>query len=197
MATSEKEHELPKPQKQPDENPFRAMAEMFHKLSSTGAKGEDLKEVQKQMVEFLIATDGLPKTKDEPETGAGPDHANDGQVASTVSLDTRFYKLPSFSGDCGKGDSSFDLWQFEVQCLLDADRNMDVIGQSIRRSLRGYAVETVMRIGSRTTPAQIIAKLRSLYGVVDEQETLLENFYSAHQSPEECVTDWACRLEGY
>lgn len=199
------EHQLP-PAQSTDKDPFREMAEMFHRMSTKEGRGENLQMLQKQMVDFLIATNGLPEVKDKVSEGAvggvpaatadsGGGRATS-EVTSSASLDTRFYKLPTFSGERGKGDSSFELWRFEVQCLIDTGRHIGVIGQSIRRSLRGSAAEVAMRMGSVATPAEIIAKFRSFYGVVDDQETLLENFYSAHQLPDETVTDWACRLEG-
>ncbi|XP_033728107.1 uncharacterized protein LOC117317406 [Pecten maximus] len=207
MATGEDKLNLPKqqPEAPVSEDPFRAMAEMFHKISTKEGKAgsENLQMLQKQMIDFLRATKGLPEASGDVKTEASDQsedsaHAGDAvplQVNSSV-LDTRFYKLPTFSGEHSKGESSFELWRYDVQCLIDARKNDEVIRQSIRRSLRGPAAETVMRLGSSATSSQILAKLRSLYGIVDLQETLLEDFYSAHQSSEESVTDWACRLEG-
>lgn len=216
---------LPKPQPAEDTDQYRVLAEFFHKMSKgTQAKSEELEGLQKHMVDFLVATGGMPGTtvKEEEAEGASSSvvstkstHQARGNVvtdsvassdsgvntssagtSSSSNMDTRFYKLPNFSGEGGKGDVSFELWKFEVQCLIDAGKHLDLIGQSIRRSLRGAAANVMMTLGPQATPTQIITKLRSLYGVVDDQETLLENFYAAHQLEDENVTDWACRLEG-
>ncbi|XP_021350690.1 uncharacterized protein LOC110448649 [Mizuhopecten yessoensis] len=167
-------------------------------FSQMGArpKGDSLVKLRSQMMDFLNSTGGLDTANPSMAgQGVSGNVVSQGIGSTTGTLDTRFYKLPLFSGDQGKGEATFDLWKYEVQCLIDTGKSQDVIGQSIRRSLKGTAARVAMRLGANATPAQLIAKLRSLYGIVDDQETLLENFYAAHQQPKENVTEWACRLE--
>lgn len=173
-----------------DSDPVAEATKLFSQLGAR-PKGESLLTLRSQMMDFLSNTGGVD-TADPSLRGHGVSNT---QSTSSSTLDTRFYKIPIFSGDDGKGEASFDLWKYEVQCLIDTGKSQDIIGQSIRRSLKGTAAKVAMRLGAHATPAQLIAKLRSLYGIVDDQETLLENFYAAHQQPKETVTEWACRLE--
>jgi hypothetical protein len=65
----------------------------------------------------------------------------------------------------------------------------------MRRSLKGSASRVLMRLGPNASVEEILYKLDSVYGIVEEKETLLANFYSARQKENEDVSTWACRLE--
>ena len=66
---------------------------------------------------------------------------------------------------------------------------------AIRRSLKGDAGRVVMGLGSRADIADILHKLTSVYGEVDDKETLMSEFYGSKQMKDEDVTTWSCRLE--
>ncbi|XP_062618198.1 uncharacterized protein LOC134279798 [Saccostrea cucullata] len=65
----------------------------------------------------------------------------------------------------------------------------------MRRSLRGSASRVLMRLGPNASVDEILYKLDSIYGLVEEKESLLANFYSAKQQENEDVSAWGCRLE--
>lgn len=52
-----------------------------------------------------------------------------------------------------------------------------------------------MRLGPNATVNKIMYKLDSIYGTVEEKETLMANFYSARQQETEDISAWVCRLE--
>ena len=67
--------------------------------------------------------------------------------------------------------------------------------QAIRRSLKGDAGRVVMGLGPRANIEDILHKLTSVYGEVDDKETLMSEFYGSKQMKDEDVTTWSCRLE--
>lgn len=103
-------------------------------------------------------------------------------------------RLPIFSGD-KKGDTNFDLWKYEVQCLLKENYCESVISQAIRRSLKGDAARIVMVLGPDANITDILSKFESVYGTIHSKATVLSKFYSARQQEEENVAAWGCRLE--
>lgn len=103
-------------------------------------------------------------------------------------------KLVLFSGD-RKGEILFDQWRYEVECLQTDGYSENVICLAIRRSLRGPAGRVLMRLGPNATVDEIMYKLDSIYGTVEEKETLMANFYSARQQESEDISAWGCRLE--
>ena len=105
-------------------------------------------------------------------------------------------RISSFSGDTSKGDAAFDLWRYEVKCLLkEGVHTEDSIHQAIRKSLKGEAGRLAMHLGTDATIDDVIKKLQGVFGVVETSETLLANFYSAKQRDDETVVSWGCRLE--
>ncbi|OWF54733.1 Paraneoplastic antigen-like protein 5 [Mizuhopecten yessoensis] len=105
-------------------------------------------------------------------------------------------RISPFSGEGGKGEASFDLWRYEVECLQEEKSySEDIIKQAIRNSLRGTAVRIAMRLGSKASVEELMRKLKSVYGPVEVTETLMANFYGARQKESEDVSTWACRIE--
>ncbi|XP_056003412.1 zinc finger CCHC domain-containing protein 18-like [Ostrea edulis] len=103
-----------------------------------------------------------------------------------------------FSGnDKSKGsDTTFDLWLYEVQCVMrDKVHSEEDIAQAVRRSLRGEAGRVIMNLGPDANLQKIISKLNSVYGDIDERENILGEFYGTKQARDEDVTTWSCRLE--
>ncbi|XP_061194898.1 catenin beta-like [Saccostrea echinata] len=103
--------------------------------------------------------------------------------------------IPKLSLFSGKGATSFQVWHYEVRCLMQEGYPTDKILQAIRQSLKGEASRTVMNLGVEATLSDILARLDSVYGLVDRAEAILAEFYSAQQKPSENVTSWSCRLE--
>ncbi|XP_071142173.1 uncharacterized protein [Mytilus edulis] len=103
-------------------------------------------------------------------------------------------KIPTFSGD-NKGDNTYEVWRYQVLCLIIENYAHEVIAQAIRRSLRGEPSKIVMRLGPKATVDDIIDKMDSIYGIVDQKEAFLAQFYTARQEQDEDVSTWGCRLE--
>lgn len=163
-------------------------------------------EETKSLVDAFSALGAKPKT-DSPEdlrrwmeafTDAHRDDKRQiGSENTQISNLRHFPRIVTFSGDSSKGDqSAFDLWRYEVRCLLeDKAHSEDVIRQAIRNSVRGEAGRIVMRLGSKASIQDILNKLQGVYGEVELSENLLSEFYSAQQKPGEDVAAWSCRLE--
>ena len=103
--------------------------------------------------------------------------------------------IPKLSLFSGSGATSFQLWHYEVRCLLQHGYPADKILQAIRQSLKGEASRIVMNLGIDATLSDILTRLDSVYGLVDRAEAILAEFYSARQKPTEDVSSWSCRLE--
>jgi hypothetical protein len=52
-----------------------------------------------------------------------------------------------------------------------------------------------MRLGTDASIEEILQTFDSVYGIVDDNENLLSQFYSASQKDNEDVSEWSCRLE--
>ena len=138
-------------------------------------------ELQKWMKDYAKADDG------EEEVLEGK------QMITVV---PQLPRVSTFSGDSSKGDTPFELWKYEVQCLLSSDSHpKGVITQAVRKSLKGEAGKIAMRLGSDATIERLLFKLEGVYGTVERSQSLLAEFYSAQQEEDEDVAAWSCRLE--
>ena len=107
-------------------------------------------------------------------------------------------RLSTFSGDdTRKGDVSFDLWKYEVECLRnDNVYSPDVLVHAVRASLKGDAGLTVMHLGVNTSIDVILEKLEVIYGEVETGAMLLESFYrDSDQRDGETVAAYSSRLQ--
>ena len=151
-------------------------------------------DLEKWMVEHLRGAGKLP-AKDEDEN----DEEEEAEPATPATDGTtqQIPRLSTFSGNTdSKTDVGFDLWSYEVRCLVNEGvYSQPAILQAIRRSLRGEAGRVVMRCGEGADVQQILDRLEAVYGFVDAGETALAQFYAAKQGKEENVTTWGCRLE--
>ena len=141
-------------------------------------------EFQKWLIEFTM------QTKSKKGQGAG---VGEPQQPQPQAAHYQYPRLPTFSGD-KKGEATFDLWKYKVQCLLKDNYSEPVIFQSIRRSLKGEASRIVMLLGHDATITDILDKFESVYGSVHGKATVLSEFYSAKQGDDD-VANWGCRLE--
>lgn len=131
-----------------------------------------------------------------------PEHPVIKTEASSVSKvakeDSIPYKQPIrisiFSGD-GKGETSYELWRYEVMCLMREGHSKESILMAIRRSLKGEPANILMRLGSIDIIEEILHKFDSIYGNVMEAEDILAEFYSAKQRDDENCAAWSVRLE--
>lgn len=102
-----------------------------------------------------------------------------------------------FTGNDKKGsETTFDLWLYEVQCAMqDKTHSEENITQAVRRSLRGEAGRVIMNLGPDANLKKILSKLTSVYGDIQERESILQEFYGTKQGKNEDVSTWSCRLE--
>lgn len=107
-------------------------------------------------------------------------------------------RLSTFSGDpTAKADAAFDLWKYEVECLLlEGVHSEETVKQAIRKSLRGNAARVVMREGTDASCQQIIGSLEAIYGLVETGDHLMAEFFSVTQDKDEDVSSWSIRLSG-
>lgn len=105
-----------------------------------------------------------------------------------------FPKISPFSGD-GKKDVPYDVWRSEVLCIIKEGHPSHAVAQAVRSSLRGEALRVRSRLGPSASTDQVLAKMDSVYGNVQQTEMLLAAFYSARQKTDEDVGSWSCRLE--
>ncbi|KAK3088231.1 hypothetical protein FSP39_016429 [Pinctada imbricata] len=117
------------------------------------------------------------------------------QGATPKVMTSHIPKISTFSGDTTKQDTSYDLWRYEVDCLVKEKYSEAVIAQAIRRSLRGDAGKVAMRLGSDAKVNQILDKMESVYGTLERGETIMQEFYSETQHKTEDSMSWSCRLE--
>ncbi|XP_052799847.1 uncharacterized protein LOC128231276 [Mya arenaria] len=105
-------------------------------------------------------------------------------------------KLPEFSGEAVVGGVEFDVWKYDLKCLLRSQvYPAHTILEAIRRSLKGKARLVLLHLGELATVGDILSELEGIYGNVHSTEKLKEQFYSAKQEVNESVADYSLRLE--
>ena len=152
-------------------------------------KADSASDLKQWMVDYVTQMQGgggNGGVKQEP--GTGP--------ATTSKLMTHHIpKVSCFSGDGSKQDTSYDLWRYEVDCLIKEKYSEEAIAQAIRRSLRGDAGKVAMRLGPEAKVDDILDKMESVFGSLERGEKVLEEFYSSTQRKDEDSMAWSCRLE--
>ena len=105
-------------------------------------------------------------------------------------------KINIFTGSGNKSESTYELWRYDIECLLrDKSIHKDTIHTAIRRSLRGQAGAVVMRLGPEASIEDLLHKLDSIYGNAANRVDILKELYGAEQRNDEDVISWSCRLE--
>ena len=153
-------------------------------------KADNPAEFQKWIKSFAEQQAGQPTVKKEPETKpATPSHIP--YIPPP--------RISNFSGSKDKksGETSYELWRYEVQCLMnDKVHSPESIAAAVRRSLKGEAGLVAVRLGPGATLTTLLEKMETYFGVVDEKETIMSEFYNARQKDDEDVSAWSSRLEG-
>ncbi|XP_067667710.1 zinc finger CCHC domain-containing protein 12-like [Haliotis asinina] len=150
---------------------------------------------QDWMVSYLKSIGKLPGDYQSNPEGAVGVKGFKPDSKSVVTL-SQTPKLSSFFGEADKGEASYDLWRYEVECLLvESAYPKNVIFEAVHRSLKGKAGKVASLQGPQSTIDSLLAKLASVYGSCEESESLMARFYSTKQMAEEDVSSWGCRLE--
>lgn len=122
------------------------------------------------------------------------DHLNNDDAAPTIQTFSK-PRIPIFSGE-EKSEVSFDVWKYEIKCIIREKNYSDaILLQSIRGSLKGKARSLLLSLDENVTPLQMIDKLEGVYGNVFTSETLLQQFYSENQQPNQSVAEYGMKLE--
>ncbi|CAC5373223.1 unnamed protein product [Mytilus coruscus] len=109
-------------------------------------------------------------------------------------LDAYIPRISTFTGD-DTNAAKYDIWRYEVLCLVKNRYTHETIKMAIRKSLKGNAAVIPMRSGVDATLDDIIDRMDSIFGSVFPVEALLGQFYTARQREDEDVASWGCRLE--
>ena len=107
-------------------------------------------------------------------------------------------KLPFFSGSLEpqKGETTYEVWNFEVKCLQKSKQLPEhILLQSIRNSLKGSARSSLVPLGENATVDEVLDKLDGFYGNVCSSETHIQSFYSDYQKDKESIVEYGSRLE--
>ena len=145
------------------------------------------------------------KSRENPE-GSGNSERGDKGNQST---DSGFIMKPflgTFSGTVPrpKNESSFDDWRVEVESLIASKHYSDfyhclsfyfAISQAIRKSLKVPAKRVLLAMSITASSRDIISILETVNGNVACGQAVMQEFYTAEQSAEENVAEWAVRLE--
>ena len=208
MSTPEKNKDMEEAVKKVNENPkYKVLTKEEYEILMGGA-------VPKTSTPRLPLDPKTPKVLFGPTIpGATPTRmqqimgklANQSGKAANLSLSQSFAnvpsynspKLPFFSGskEPAKGETSYEVWQYEVKCLQKSDLPEHMLLHSIRTSLRGAARDMLIPLGEDASVNDVIGKLDDFYGNVSSAETILQSFYSDNQKEDESVATFGSRLE--
>lgn len=99
------------------------------------------------------------------------------EIFFVVFLSLQFIKIFFFFGDL-KFDVFYDVWRYEVECLLNELYKLEIIFYVIRWLFKGEVSCVVMYLGVGVFMRLILDKFDSIYGIVVEREDILVEFYS-------------------
>lgn len=159
---------------------------------------KDVQSDKKKDVQFDVQKDVKPKVKplSLPSDGIGSSTGSLSRSRSSTTLSPYPPKLRTFSGNENKGETTYDIWKYEVKMLMkDSGYTREQKDFAIRRSLTGPAARMIMYQGLDKSLLDILETLDSVYGNIENKEQLLEDFYSASQRDDEDVSAWSNRLE--
>ena len=138
-----------------------------------------------------MAEDSVPTVSDMGDIGDQNCLPGGGEIDTRVH--TIVPRLPLFSGETK--DAAFDIWKYEVECLLAEGKREADVRLAIRRSLKGQASRTLMTLGVAPSADDILLKFQSVFGPTETAQNILSRFYSFQQSQTEVAGAVAARLE--
>ena len=172
-----------------DENDKEKLIDIFEGLE-VKPKLDDVESLHQWMEQYLK---GKGRIKESEPIGQVGDSSNDLLRRNRLVPPPR---LTSFSGGKQSNEIAYETWKYEVLNLLrEPLHTKQEVESAVRKSLRGGASDTVRRLGLDVSINDILCKLDGVYGVVENTEDLLKQFYSASQTLDESVSAWGCRLE--
>ena len=131
-----------------------------------------------------------------PVIGSSQPNTLSGSFNAADMASMRVPQIPFFSGEDQKGDASFEVWKFELNCLIrEGIYPNSLILQAIRKSLRGKSRDNLLTLGENASPSDILNKLEGIYGICSSKEVLLQQFYLVSQFEHESIADYSVRIE--
>ena len=163
-------------------------------------KEEYLKQLEKDLLkkeDEIRAKLNLDKLE---ETTTHTDASHITKTVTTKPQTTHLLKpyIGTFSGTdpIPKNESSYEEWKLEIDCLRKSNMYDEyIVGQSLRNSLKGQARKVLVTMGPSAKLEQIMEKFESVFGNVASGESVLQEFYTATQRPDESIALWGIRIE--
>ena len=157
-------------------------------------KTDTPQDFEKSMKEYFRQKEEFDDTK--PHSLTLPPDVRPKEKIQPASASYQPPKINIFTGSGNKSESTYELWRYDIECLLrDKSIHKDTIHTAIRRSLRGQAGAVVMRLGPEASIQDLLHKLDSIYGNAANTVDILKELYGAEQRNDEDVISWSCRLE--
>ena len=171
-----------------------------HDMNQDRIRSDRIVDVKHRKINFESTS---ANTAVSDETRVIPDGSGNFEKGGkgNQSDDSGFVQKPyigTFSGTepRPKNESSFDDWGVDVETLIASKKYSDfVISQTIRKSLRVPAKRALLAMSTTASSRDIISRLENVYGNVACGQAVVQEFYTAVQSAEENVAEWAVRLE--
>lgn len=163
------------------------------KLATAIGVSED--KIIEMMTDHVKATSAAKSSGGQTQIDGGSAQAQAGAMPMQFYL-SQPARLPSFSGEVGRGETRYEVWKSEVEKLQDDNSNsVQDVDKLVRKSLQGKAARLAKRLGTEATLDELLKKLESRFGPLTEARQLMRDFYGAQQGETEDVASWACRLE--
>ena len=179
-----KEEMLRRLQRQLDGQESGQSAELLRRKTDIEKKERYLNQLEQQLKD----RESQVKTNLKTET-------EDDKVRITH-LDKTYLSQFSGADPTPKNESSFEAWKAEAECLKRSKVYPEyIVTQAIRNSLKGQARKILATLDPLTNSDGIISKLESLFGNVASGLSVLQEFFTAVQADDECVSMWGLRLE--
>ena len=134
------------------EDEGKALLKLFEDMG-VKPKCANKTELQEWMAEMVKGqTQSLPDSKDTKLID---------KVLQSTTIQQSFKLSALFSGlQPGKGECTFDLWKYEVDCLIRENvYSEENQRRMIRASLRGEAAHVLKRLGPDASVANILQKM--------------------------------------
>ena len=187
-----------KKERQKEVNKNSEETEKQHFQSQREIEMQMLKDGKKSLIDrrARILEDDISTTDCQKQATKEP--TRDREERITLEKNMFFPKFTPFSGEDPKpkGEASYEEWRYEVNCIQrDKMYSKYVIGQAIRKSLRGQAKRVLLPMGVTATIEDIMDRLESVFGNVATGMSTLQEFFTSSQKEQETVAAWGLRLE--
>lgn len=156
-------------------------------------------EIRAKISHAPVNQETLVKTVEPAVETQGATGSDKPGLSSSARPEFTYFNKPYVSPFSGveptpKNESTFEAWKLEIESLKSMLPEHMVI-QSIRNSLKVPARNSLLTLGPRASSEEILCKLNNAFGNVASGQSIMQEFYTAVQQPDENVTMWSLRLE--